>query len=226
MAEIVGCLNNAYQKMRSNAVEQQNTIEYIGNSNVFMDGSLENSDFDIIDDIEKINKIIFTEPNKYSGTKNPTGKSLLDFLQGKKAPELQGNTENNNSENTSENTENTNTNNTTSSGSILQNTHNSGEDITIPWADKCNTDGTYTTVGNMIDANFLRDLNSALAGENRYNSGLDYGEKKIFTENDKNQGNSQKTHDAEEDLKNDSSKDWSSKFPCNEQFCVKFGTNI
>jgi hypothetical protein len=39
-----------------------------------MDGDKNNSDYDIITDIEKINMVIFSQDLKYGGTSNQAGK--------------------------------------------------------------------------------------------------------------------------------------------------------
>lgn len=131
-----------------------------------MDGSVKNSDFDIIKDIEKINAIIFTVPFKYDGQENNNEDLLDKFLNGDEASSLsESNNPTNNAGNIDSVIINRTTTGATSSGATLTNNTSSAQ---IPWAATCNTDGTIgtTTVANMIDANFIRDLNAALSGNN------------------------------------------------------------
>lgn len=68
--------------MENNARE---TISYLG---LYMDGDKNNSEYDIVSDIEKINMILFSQDIKYKGTPNASAKSLADFLSNKTIPPL------------------------------------------------------------------------------------------------------------------------------------------
>lgn len=59
------CLSEAYSTIQLRAVEDDATLSKIGSVGLYMDGSRENSDYDILTDIEKINTIIFSNPEKY-----------------------------------------------------------------------------------------------------------------------------------------------------------------
>ena len=48
-----------------------------------MDGNTNNSDYDIMTDIEKINSLIFSETLTYNGTANLGKGSISDLLAGK-----------------------------------------------------------------------------------------------------------------------------------------------
>lgn len=67
---------------------QAESLEITGSISIFSDGSRENSDFDILEDIEKINAIVFSSEEKYHGSVNITAKSLKQFLSGNPAPDL------------------------------------------------------------------------------------------------------------------------------------------
>ena len=81
--DITTCLTSQYNDLKSDAQKETNariTISYIG---LYMDGDKNNSEYDIITDIEKINWLIFSEDLKYEGTSNAAGKWLKDFLSNK-----------------------------------------------------------------------------------------------------------------------------------------------
>lgn len=162
---IGSCLAQTYSEIKNRANSEQQTIENTKNIGIYMDGSVKNSDFDIIKDIEKINAIIFTVPFAYDGKKNNSEDLLKKFLNGDKPNTLSDDDQNQE-------------NNTNKIDSVVikktTDTNNSQTTITqdnsaqIPWAETCNADGTIgtTTIANMIDANFIRDLNVALSGNN------------------------------------------------------------
>ena len=53
-----------------------------------MDGDMENSDYDIVSDITRINAIIFKEKYDYKGTKNASAGAIKNMLSGKKIDPL------------------------------------------------------------------------------------------------------------------------------------------
>lgn len=74
------CITSAYKDLKDRAKWEQNareTISYIG---LYMDGDKNNSEYDIVSDIEKINSILFSQEIKYTGTANQSGKWLSNFL--------------------------------------------------------------------------------------------------------------------------------------------------
>lgn len=85
---LTSCLSTTYKQIVADSNRQQSQLETTSMIGVYMDGDTKNSDFDIIDDIKKIDAIIFTTPSSYNGQKNPTKTALENFLSGKKAPSL------------------------------------------------------------------------------------------------------------------------------------------
>ena len=83
------CLYNSYQEVKNRSQNEQRTLEVASNIGLFMDGDTKNSDFDIIADIDKINAIIFTKHEKYSGNTNKTLDLLEKFLNGEEPEKLQ-----------------------------------------------------------------------------------------------------------------------------------------
>lgn len=55
-------------------------IQKISSVGLYTDGDTTNSDYDIITDIDKIDKILFSEPLKYEGVKNTSSKALSQSL--------------------------------------------------------------------------------------------------------------------------------------------------
>ena len=85
---LVSCLRESYTEMQLDARTQQSAIDTAGSIGLYNDGDIKNSDFDIIDDINKINAIIFREDLVYKGKVNPTSKALTDFLRGRSPEKL------------------------------------------------------------------------------------------------------------------------------------------
>lgn len=85
---LASCLKTTYADVKNRAKTQQQDLENSAGIGLYMDGDTSNSDFDIITDIEKINTIIFAQPDKYEGKKNNLNNKLNDFLKGKIADAL------------------------------------------------------------------------------------------------------------------------------------------
>ncbi len=82
-AEITQCITNEYKNTKKDAQKETDArvnISYLG---LYMDGDKNNSEYDIIVDIQKINSLIFSEDLKYEGTPNAAGKWFKDFLSNK-----------------------------------------------------------------------------------------------------------------------------------------------
>lgn len=87
----------------------------------------------------------------------------------------------------------------------------------------CTPDGdTATAVKNMLTDDFLRDLNSALSGQNNGNTGMDYSTTLGQKNNSQTPSENSSDHTASENEK----KDFASKLPCNGIFCITIGTTI
>lgn len=76
-----GCLTETYQKMQTQSKKQAHALETAGSIGIFSDGNADNSDFDIMVDIEKINAIIFSSEEQYHGSVNITAQALAKFLK-------------------------------------------------------------------------------------------------------------------------------------------------
>lgn len=59
------CLTETYRGVGKRAINDDITLSIVGSVGLYMDGSRENSDYDILTDIEKINTIIFSNPDTY-----------------------------------------------------------------------------------------------------------------------------------------------------------------
>ncbi len=84
------CLTTKYQEAKSKARDEQKNIETLSSLGLYMDGDTSNSDYDIISDIEKINAIIFSKEIKYTGETNKSAKSFANFISGKPIEALFG----------------------------------------------------------------------------------------------------------------------------------------
>lgn len=80
------CLVEKRSRLVGAIDEQVSTIHTLSSIGVYTDGSLENSDYDLLDDIAKIDAIIFKADAQtpYVGSQNLASLSLLDLLAGKK----------------------------------------------------------------------------------------------------------------------------------------------
>lgn len=226
LLSLSNCLNSAYNKIKSSAITQKEIIEDSASIGIFMDGDLENSDFDIIEDINKINEIIFAKPAKYEWVKNPNKKTLADYLAGFK-PIWLGKTAKEISEWDSNNQNNwwdsfldinSNTENSTN-----QNLSNSS----LTWENICidNDSGkNLSDVNNMVDSRFLEDLNLALKGGKMANKWLDYSSKKNSNNSSPNSDTANNSWVSENN--SDSSKDFATSLPCNDFYCIRIGSNI
>ncbi len=77
------CITNEYKNLKKDAQKETDarvSISYLG---LYMDGDKNNSEYDIITDIEKINWLIFSQDLKYEGTPNAAGKGFKDFVSSK-----------------------------------------------------------------------------------------------------------------------------------------------
>jgi hypothetical protein len=57
-------------------------ISVVGNAGIYADGDKDNSDYDLLSDIERINTILFSNPEKYTGVKNTTKLSKNALARG------------------------------------------------------------------------------------------------------------------------------------------------
>ena len=84
------CLNKRYTDLVVQKEKEIGKLQKISSLGLYADGTTENSDYDIMVDIDRINGILFGENEKYTGVKNTSAKSLKNTLAGKSAPPLFG----------------------------------------------------------------------------------------------------------------------------------------
>ncbi len=216
MNQLATCLQSTYQNMQTRAVRQQDDIIVAGSYGSYMDGSLKNSDYDIIDDINKINKIIFKDNIKYLGTSNLNQTSLLDFLKGGEVKELSDGQDLVDPREPPKNTTTlTETTVTTTTPAISD-----ADDKKIPWNEKCSDEKNTNTAdtglpGNLLDSNFTTELEHTLnSTKNTTNGGVDNSQN--------GNGKDGKGGNGKEKEK----KDFYDKLPCNKIFCVTIDMEI
>lgn len=77
------CLSNTYSEIKSDATTEQSRMESLASLGLYMDNDTNNSEYDILSDIGKINGILFSETLKYNGTQNRSAGALAHYLDGK-----------------------------------------------------------------------------------------------------------------------------------------------
>ncbi len=82
--DLTSCLKNRYQSVENQSYKEQNNLEQLSSIGLYSDGDTSNSDYDIVADIDKINTILFSAPEKYTGVKNNAKDALSKFLSNKK----------------------------------------------------------------------------------------------------------------------------------------------
>lgn len=163
------CLTQSYRDLKVSAANEQSILEQAGSLGLYTDGDAGNSDYDIIADIEKINRIIFKEEEKYTGTHNMMKSSFADFLAGKPVAPTFANAVQGIIDNGGVVTGSGNTSSPASTASQTT-TPSTPETPVAPIAvgigDVCTTTGKtgITSVDNMVDASFLSELQDTLIG--------------------------------------------------------------
>lgn len=69
-----------FARLKSEVAREQKTLSRIGNTAIYSDGSLENSSFDLMKDLEHIHNVIFSREVPYEGTPNLSAQSAKNFL--------------------------------------------------------------------------------------------------------------------------------------------------
>lgn len=82
------CLNNKYTELVAQKTNEADKLQKISAIGLFTDGNKENSDYDIVNDIDKINGLLFSEDLKYNGVANNSASSLASYLAGNAIPAL------------------------------------------------------------------------------------------------------------------------------------------
>lgn len=210
---LTSCLSTTYKQIVADSNRQQSQLETTSMIGVYMDGDTKNSDFDIIDDIKKIDAIIFTTPSSYNGQKNPTKTALENFLSGKKAPSLFPTTDT-----VSWNIKNSWSGSTTSpTNSGGAPTVSSSQAQTNPWWWVCLDPTKVTNIDNILDTRFTDDLLWALWGQESPNYWVDY------SKTSQKNGNTTISAEEQEDTNNrnnTSKNDFFHSLPCSWVFCI------
>lgn len=63
--KLTDCLARTYASVQKQAQIQQTVLERSSQMSIYQDGDRQNSDFDIMDDIRRINRLIFAEEIPY-----------------------------------------------------------------------------------------------------------------------------------------------------------------
>ncbi len=77
------CVLTKYNTIRTDTDSTLRNLETVAMIGLYMDGSTENSDYDIVSDIDRINQIIFETPEVYDGSANLGNLALSDILAGR-----------------------------------------------------------------------------------------------------------------------------------------------
>lgn len=123
------CLVEKYNNLQDDAYKDQRTLESVGNTGLYSDGDVQNSDYDILHDISRINGVLFKSKYEYKGTKNASAKALSDMLAGKPIAPLFGG-----AAAAIANPTNSAANNTTSPTGTNSGATDSGAITPLPWA--------------------------------------------------------------------------------------------
>ncbi len=211
LAALAGCLVDAYRDVQTSASGQQWVLERLGSLWLYTDGDASNSDYDIIVDIDKINKLIFSEDLKYSWTKNMAKSSFADLLAGKPIRPLFGNTGNTNGTGSTGNGWSWISNG--SGGQTSWTTTITLSSLGLGSICKSNGGSDITSVDNLVNWDFLTDLSSTLAGGNNSigNVGANYG----------NPSDASGTGWNAIWVSPTSSSDFYDRIPCDSIFCIE-----
>jgi hypothetical protein len=83
-SDILTCIRDVirsdYAKIRRETSREQQTLNSLGNIGLYTDGSLKNSSFDLMKDLEQIHDVIFAKDIPYTGTPNTSATSLGSFF--------------------------------------------------------------------------------------------------------------------------------------------------
>ena len=79
-SRLTQCILKKYDTIRAESDKTIKNIEKVAMIGMYMDGSTQNSDYDIVTDIENINRILFESPTSYNGTENMGRIAFDDIL--------------------------------------------------------------------------------------------------------------------------------------------------
>jgi hypothetical protein len=216
LIQIGQCLIESYDTIVTESINEDMAISVVGNAGIYADGDKDNSDYDLLSDIERINTILFSNPEKYTGVKNTTKLSKNALARGESShiwlidpiiPLSGGN-------NTASNTGNSSTENTGS-------TNESSINLSELWlGSTCSVENgvwKITNVENMMDDSFKEELASILLGETTNNDIKNQGKSYIQGLPEKQATNPKLSQSAGDDFFH--------TMPCNEIFCIKVQIN-
>ena len=88
---LASCLAETYRNMGDVARRSEESLAAVGMIGLYTDGDTTNSDYDITNDLGKINSILFSEKIDYIGKKNTAMNSYKNLAQGGDVGSLFGN---------------------------------------------------------------------------------------------------------------------------------------
>lgn len=156
------CLVEKYNNLQDDAYKDQRTLESVGNTGLYSDGDVQNSDYDILHDISRINGVLFKSKYEYKGTKNASAKALSDMLAGKPIAPLFGG-----AAAAIANPTNSAANNTTSPTGTNSGATNSGATTPLPWAWVCQDTSVASgsvNIGDLFGEDFFENIDASLEG--------------------------------------------------------------
>lgn len=144
------CLNNTYTELVAQKTNETDKLQKISAIGLYTDGNKDNSDYDIVGDIDRINGLLFSEDLKYNGVTNNSKSSLASYLAGNAVPALFV-------EEASTGATNTGNLDTTNLGNL------------------CSTNDTSIPLDSLVDENFMNELDSTLSSDMSVPNDLRYG---------------------------------------------------
>lgn len=161
------CLNNKYTELVAQKNNEADKLQKISSIGLYTDGNKDNSDYDIVNDIDKINGLLFSEDLKYNGAVNNSRSSLASYLAGNAIPALfvaaQGNSGN-----------------IGISGNALivetgatATTTGSTENAVL--GNLCAKNDTNISLDSLVDENFMSELDNTLNTDSPLPNNIGYG---------------------------------------------------
>lgn len=77
---VQGVIKTDFTTLKSEVAREQKTLSRIGNTAIYSDGSLDNSSFDLMKDLELVHNVIFSREVPYEGTPNLSAQSAKNFI--------------------------------------------------------------------------------------------------------------------------------------------------
>ncbi len=165
---LVICLQERYAGIVKQKGREIDRLQKISSVGLYTDGDTTNSDYDIITDINKIDKILFSEPLKYEGVKNTSSKALsqslfLGVIPLPLIPETSGISPGKKGSNSGElSSGNTGTINTKKNSEVI--------------GELCTSNNTSIPIDSIMDERFMYELGNTLKWDRWIPVGERYGE--------------------------------------------------